>query len=198
MKTNSPPRRISGRLKQRQEFLINVAQGGIMLEQSQVDFSETFQNGAVGCGLLAQAHKCPHNEHAHLNRSLAAKNVRGHQRAMLRKNPWPIARIPMALGTGRNLRPVLFLPRQFIGLPAAQRGELACRQPKYELLRKARTVAAKGFVEPTRGYSIQSCERGIDYDPLATYLHDCWRRKRRIPRPCPLNALRVKRMTHAN
>ena len=153
METNSPPRRISGRLKQRQEFLINVAQGGIMLKQSQVDFSETLQNGAVGCGVFAQSDECPDNEHAHLNRSLATKNVRGHQSAMLRKHPWPVARISMALGTGRNLRPVLFLSRRFISLRTAQRGKLAGGHDPlptdlYDRRRRNRRVS--GHVRSTR------------------------------------------------
>ena len=181
MKSNSPPRRISGRLKQRQEFLINVAQRGIMLEESQVDFSETFQNGAVGCGLLAQSDKRPDNENAHLNRSLATENVRGHQRAMFRKNPWPVARIAMPLGTGRNLRPVALLSRRFIVLRTAQRGKLACGELKHELLRKARSVAAKGFVEPTRGHPVEARELGIDHDPLPTDLDDHRRRNRCVP-----------------
>ena len=72
-----------------------------MLEQRAIDFGQTFQNGVIRGNMLAQADKCPYHKHTHLDRPLAAKNVRGHHGTMFRESPGAIP--TPAVGGDHNL-----------------------------------------------------------------------------------------------
>ena len=53
--------------------------------------------------LLTQVYKCPNDVNAYPHGIVAAKHIRGHQRAVLVEHPWQGVRAAMLLRTGHKL-----------------------------------------------------------------------------------------------
>src|SRR5580658_2075503 len=92
------------RLKQRQQLLINIAQGGVVLKQGFVDFGQSFRDGRVGGQYLALLDKGADNVDAHRDRPGTVQDIRSHHGAMLGEDVREILEV-MAFLQGRNLRP---------------------------------------------------------------------------------------------
>ena len=75
------------RLEERQEFLIEVAEGGVVEEELLVDFGETAEDGLVGGESLALFDEGADDEDGHLGSRPTAKDGGGHQSTVLGKGP---------------------------------------------------------------------------------------------------------------
>lgn len=90
-------------LQQREQFLVEVHQRCIVLEQGFVDLSQALENSSIGSDLFTQTHKRSYHKDTHVNRSLAVENVGGHHSAVLGEHPGAKPRISVLLGTGHRL-----------------------------------------------------------------------------------------------
>ena len=91
-----PPRRFWRRREQRQKFLVNVAQCGVMLEQRLVDFGQPLQNRSVRGELFSLLDERANDIHAHGDRSVTTQNIGRLQCAVLSKCPWAMS-LPLAM-----------------------------------------------------------------------------------------------------
>jgi hypothetical protein len=83
------------------QFLIQVDQGAIVLEQSLVNLGQTLGNGSIGSDLFTQPNKGPDHKDTHVDRPFAMENVGGHHGTVLGESPGRIP--PAAVGSGHNL-----------------------------------------------------------------------------------------------
>src|SRR5436309_2639990 len=104
--TDLATRRFGWRREERQEFLVDVAQNGVMLQQCSIDLGQTLQDRGICCNFFAQLNECANDVNAHRNCSFTSQDVRHLERAMLSECPRSVNFSSMLSGTGRNLRPV--------------------------------------------------------------------------------------------
>ena len=97
-------RRIGRRLEKREKFLINVAQGGVVLKKRFVDFGQAFQDGIVGGEQFALLNESPHNKDTHRDGLRAVQDISRHDRAMLGEGVGKMLDVSTLRLQDRNLR----------------------------------------------------------------------------------------------
>ena len=70
------------RLKKRKQFLIEIAQRGVMDEQGLIDFRQTFKDGLIRRDHLALFDECTDDEDAHSDSVRAIEDAGCHQRSV--------------------------------------------------------------------------------------------------------------------
>ena len=108
----------------------------------------------VGGKGLAKLHEGAHHVQAHLDRAGGVEDGSSHERAVLGEGVGRKARVAVALGTGRKLRPV-------------QRLHFSRRELEHEIFRKAFPVTPDLLVQPLGGHAIERGEVGVDHDLVA-------------------------------
>ena len=86
------------RLKQRAEFLVDLAQRAIVQEEGLVNFSQAFENGGVGGEILAHFDKGTGDLHTHGYGARAVEDVGGHEGTVFGER---VGRILAMLATAR-------------------------------------------------------------------------------------------------
>jgi hypothetical protein len=73
------------RLKERAEFLVDVAECAIVQEEGFINFGEAFEDGGVGGEVFAHFDEGPDDEETHLYRLGTVEHCGSHERAMFRE-----------------------------------------------------------------------------------------------------------------
>ena len=132
---NLPARWFRRRRKERQQFLVNVSQGGVVFQQRLIDLGKLLQNRRIRGNSFAQfdkrandidvdsrspdrsvaspGHQCsPFNgvpaRRIHCNGAIASQDVGGLECAVFGKGPWPVSLTSALSRCGRRLRPLRF------------------------------------------------------------------------------------------
>jgi len=81
--------------EEREEFLIKIAQGGVVKEEGFIDLGKTFQDGSVRGKLLPHFDEYPDDEHAHPHGIRGVQNVGGLEGAVLGERVRAVRLAPM-------------------------------------------------------------------------------------------------------
>jgi len=87
MKTNPPFGRVGWGLEQGQKFLIDVAQGAVVLEKAFVDFGESFEDRGIGHELFAHFDEGANDINAHGHGAVGVQDSGRHERAVFGEDP---------------------------------------------------------------------------------------------------------------
>src|SRR5437763_10428335 len=79
-------RRFWGRLEQRAEFLVDVAESAVVEKQGFVNFGQALKDGSIGSEILTHSDERANHINTHGNRAWAAQDIGGHKRAMFGKS----------------------------------------------------------------------------------------------------------------
>src|ERR1035437_4489243 len=86
VEADAPFWRFGRRREERQEFLVDVAQGGVVQENAFVSLGMTLEDGGVGGEFLAHLHKGAHDVKAQLDGLRAVQDIGGLQCAVFGEN----------------------------------------------------------------------------------------------------------------
>src|ERR1022692_1686743 len=86
VEADAPLWRFGRRREERQEFLVDVAQGGVVQKNGFVNLGKTFEDGGVGGEFFAHLHKGADNVEAHLDGLRAVQDIGSLQRAVFGEN----------------------------------------------------------------------------------------------------------------
>jgi len=102
MKTDLFSRGIRRGVQKRDQLFVNISKNGIMLKQSFVDFSQSFQNGAIDGQDITLLDKSSYYIDTHRNRLGAVENIGRHDGSMFGEGERAVFDI-VALLQGHNL-----------------------------------------------------------------------------------------------
>ena len=86
VESDAPFWRFGRRREERQEFLVDVAQGGVVQENGFVNLGKTLEDGGVGGEFLAHLHKGADDVKTHLDGLRAVQDIGSLQRAVFGEN----------------------------------------------------------------------------------------------------------------
>jgi hypothetical protein len=163
---------VVGRTRRSRELPDGVDDRGqvfVVCANACIQFGEFFVKHFVVGEKLPQLNESPDDVHAHVGRGIRIEDVGRLDRAVLGKGVREEAWVPMAAGTGRNLRPVVCKWLNVVGLTCdrSQLLRFGDGDLKHKVGRKFSGVALHLFVEALGGDAVERSQIGIEKHTLA-------------------------------